>query len=274
MHALLNSTGPNISSWRRIDLYDAIVNLNYNYSINEANSSITNNSANSTIRFGSSTDLSNFTKCGLLKYNYASIDSATCPYYNRSAHIIFANLSGTNRTILRNGLKCPESICQNKTYSNGALEFDVTEFSSYSSTSGNINLELTKLDSPDPAYASSQLNYTVRINVTMGNASNITLTESYPDQVIYLSSQPSPVPPTNNTLVIGNLTENQTILVNISVFVINATNGTVINNSVNISFQNDTSDWLNASVSESTLILNPPVWNFTNISVSKEPYSQ
>jgi parallel beta-helix repeat protein len=269
IHELLNTTGPVISDWRRIDVYAAILKLNANLTMNQSDNSITNVTANTTLKFKNTTDFNGFIQCGAISHNYVSIDSSLCPNLNKSAHITFGNLSFVNATPTRNGQRCRTPICQNATYANGTLEFDVTEFSSYSSTEGNVNMDLIKLDSQDPVNASSYLNYTILINVTQGNASNITLIELYPEQLIYLSAQPLPVPPTNNTFVIGNFTENQSVLVNISMFVLNVSNGTLINNTANVSFQNDTSIWINASVSESTIILNQPLWNFTNISVIK-----
>ncbi len=265
MHALLNSTGLVISSWRRIDVYEAIVKQNMNLTINQSDNSIKNVSANTTLKFSNTTDLGQIASCGKIRHNYVEIDSVNCSLYNQSAHISLGGLSGVAATPLMNNGPCPEAICQNRTFAGGVLEFDVTEFTSYSSTEGNV--KLTKNDT-DPANASQQLDYKIIMEVLLGNASNISLSDTYPSEVIYLSSQPSPEPGTNNTWIIGNLTENGTFIVNISTFVYNVSNGTQVNNIANITFSNGT-DALNNSVSITTLILNPPVFNFTNASVNK-----
>jgi uncharacterized repeat protein (TIGR01451 family) len=132
------------------------------------------------------------------------------------------------------------------------------------------NISVAKTDDPDPVIANHALNYTITVT-SSGDATayNVTLNETYPLQVIYLSSQPAPVSGTNNSWVLGNLTPGTAIDVNISVQVPNLLNGTVINNTVNATFQNSTGAVLTAGDTESTLVLNPPAYNNSNISVTK-----
>ncbi len=142
-----------------------------------------------------------------------------------------------------------------------------------------MNVTLNKTDNFDPVNASSYLNYTINITITnlsstLTNISNLTLTENYSDQVIYISAQPTPIPGTNNTFILGNITVNTTIQVNITVFVLNITNGTVINNTANISFFTINSiQWagvqLNITTTENTTVNNPPLYNFSNLTVAK-----
>ncbi len=54
-----------------------------------------------------------------------------------------------------------------------------------------------------------------------------------------------------------------------TVLVLNITNGTVINNTANATYNNETSAFLSAHDTESTTVLNPPVLNLSNISVTK-----
>lgn len=117
------------------------------------------------------------------------------------------------------------------------------------------NVSAIKTDSPDPALTSTELSYVVNVTSSGNrNASNVTLKDTYPEQVIFLTAQPPPLPGTNNTFVLGNMTPNQSILVNITVFVLNLSNGTVINNTVNVSFQNETGGVLSVAVTESTFV--------------------
>ena len=120
------------------------------------------------------------------------------------------------------------------------------------SNAGGVELKLNKTDNADPANASQNLTYVVLINITglnqsVSNISNLTLTETYPSQVIFLTAQPTPLAGTNNTFILGNFSTNDSIEVNITVLVLNITNGTVINNSANISFQDNASVFINVS---------------------------
>jgi len=137
-----------------------------------------------------------------------------------------------------------------------------------------MNVTLNKTENFDPVNASSFLNYT--INVTITNLSktgisiiNMTLTENYSQDVIFNSSQPEPLAGTNNTFFLGNISDNRTIQVNITVMVRNITHGSVINNTVNISFLNANGNQYNLTLTENTTVNNPPLLNFTNISITK-----
>jgi len=137
--------------------------------------------------------------------------------------------------------------------------FNVTSFTTYSSSLGNPNVTLTKSDNPDPVNVSSELNYTIIINNTgTVNASNTTLTETYPNQTIFSTAQPTPLAGTNTTFIIGNLTAGSVFTINITVNVTSGiVNGTLINNTANISFMNATGAQINLSVTENTTILAP-----------------
>ncbi|MEM2916445.1 MAG: LamG-like jellyroll fold domain-containing protein [Candidatus Woesearchaeota archaeon] len=134
------------------------------------------------------------------------------------------------------------------------------------------NLTVVKTDSPDPVNVSSNLTYVINITSTgPGRAYNVTVNDTYPLQVIYLASQPTPLSGTNNTWLLGNLTANQSVLINITVFTLNVTNGTIINNTVNVSFNNETGTLINRSTTINTTVIAPvvAVFNFSNISVTK-----
>jgi hypothetical protein len=143
-----------------------------------------------------------------------------------------------------------------------------------STTTGGVGITLNKTDSSDPVDASTQLVYTILINITniehaISNISNLTLTDTYPAEVIYISAQPTPLSGTDNTFIIGNFTTNSTFMVNITVLVRNITNGTLINNTANISYTNFTTTQINLSVTENTTVLNPPLYNTSIITVTK-----
>ncbi len=143
-----------------------------------------------------------------------------------------------------------------------------------STTTGGVGITLNKTDSTDPADASTQMVYTILVNITnlehgVSNISNLTLTDTYPAEVIYISAQPSPLAGTNNTFIIGNFTSNDTFMVNITVLVRNITNGTLINNTANISYTNFTGTQINLSVAENTTVRNFPAINTSTITAAK-----
>ncbi len=134
------------------------------------------------------------------------------------------------------------------------------------------NMTVVKTDSPDPVNVSQNLTYVINVTSTgPGRAFNVTVNDTYSTRVIYLTSSPTPITGTNNTWIIGNLTANQSVLINITVFTLNVSNGTLINNTVNVSFQNETSILLNTSTTINTTVIVPvvAVFNFSNISVTK-----
>ena len=121
------------------------------------------------------------------------------------------------------------------------------------------SISVVKTDNPDPVTVSSNLTYQINVTNTGNlNANNVTVNDTYPPQVIFLTAQPSPLAGTNNTFILGNMTPNSSILVNITVFVKNVTDGIVINNSVNVTFQNLTGGESSSTTTEGTTINSPP----------------
>jgi hypothetical protein len=135
------------------------------------------------------------------------------------------------------------------------------------------NASIIKTDLPDPVNASWNLYYQINVTIT-GNetAHNVTVNETYPVNVIYMFSDPPPVSGTNNSWILGNLTPGIVRSINITVLVRNITNGTVINNTANLTFQNATGTLFYAGAFQNTTVLNEPILNFTNISITKIDY--
>lgn len=108
-----------------------------------------------------------------------------------------------------------------------------------------------KTSSPNPVPRGTTLSYQVNV-VNTGDeiAYNVTVVDFYPLSVIFNGSQPAPIG--NNTFNIGNLLPGQSNTVNITINVSSAlANGTILNNTVNITFANLTGT--NASVTNNTL---------------------
>lgn len=68
-----------------------------------------------------------------ISYNYIFINSTAIPSFNKAANLTLYGLTFTNPKILRDGSDCPATICTKINYTNGILEFNVTQFSAYSS---------------------------------------------------------------------------------------------------------------------------------------------
>ncbi len=100
------------------------------------------------VQFKDATVMDTIEQCANISYNFASIDTVNCPQYNKAARITFEGLPIANFRILRDGEPCPSDICQNITFDEGNISFDVTEFSNYSinSSFGTLSTCATLLD--------------------------------------------------------------------------------------------------------------------------------
>ncbi len=197
-----------------------------------------------------------------IRNNKVFVNSTAASALNRSAELTLRNIAFLDPRpsvdFRDNGtfIICPGTICTELSFSSGVFIFNVTQFTTYSTNESSLNVSLTKRDSSDPVNVSRFLNYTIIVNVTLNDASNVTLTDQYPPQVVFNASQPAPVSGTNNTFVLGNLTEGQAIVTNITVFVLPVANNTIINNTANITFQNSTGSIFTLNVTENTTVLN------------------
>jgi hypothetical protein len=119
---------------------------------------------------------------------------------------------------------------------------------------------ISKTDSPDPVNTSGTLTYVINVTGTgPGIARNVSVNDTYPPQVIFISAQPTPITGTNNTFFLGNITNGTSVLINITVLVLNVSNGTIINNSANVTFQNNTNFTFTAVATASTTVINDTV---------------
>jgi len=181
-------------------------------------------------------------------WNAGNITTGTTYQINITLNV---SNSLTNGTILTNTI--------NTTYQNTTGSTLTTNIQENTTITRNLEfnatiISITKTDAPDPVVAGQDLTYTVNINVTNGTAYNITLTDSYPAQVGFVSSTPAP-DVSNNTWNVGNLTTGQSFQVNITVNVNSGTaNGTLINNTANISYANETGSILTLNATAQTLV--------------------
>jgi hypothetical protein len=219
-----------------------------------------------------------------LQNNLIGIDTESSQTgFNTSAELTFNGLSYPQTPyLLKDGVRCDDTDACNISYdnANNILYANVSSFSNYSSAASAVsqpNLTISKTDTPDPVLNGSFLNYTITItNIGGGNATNITLIETYSGNTTFNTSNPLPDSGTNNTFSLGNLTTNQTVLVNITVLVNNSvTLGTTLTNLVNVTYFNTTNDTQMIFTQENTTVgitstalnvtlISPPNANFTN----------
>ena len=255
--------------------------------INTSNHTFANRFFNTTFdSFGGRMSFANFTidsfqnftlQRANVSFNLSYVNSSNLTYLNSTATVTLYNITFVDPTPkIRYGdtsvfVDCPAEICVEQEYLGNNYTFNVSQFSSFAAGEAAVgNLTITKTDSPDPVSAGMQLNYTVNVtNTGNGTAYNVTVNDTYPAGVVFNSAQPTPLTGTNNTWILGNLTANTSVLINITLNVsTDLTNGTVINNTANATFENNSGIYTSVIALQNTTVL-APVFNFSNISVTK-----
>lgn len=116
---------------------------------------------------------------------------------------------------------------------------------------------LTKTDSPDPVAPGGTLTYTLIYTVTNGTAFNVTINDTLPPELTFVSSTPAATSG-NNTWLAGNLTVGQSFTINITSTVnTNTTIGTIINNTAFANFENSTGSQSSINASSNTTTQSP-----------------
>lgn len=148
---------------------------------------------------------------------------------NNSYNVSFANATGQNFTVTN---------------------------STTTTIAGIVALAVSKSDSVDPVLQGSQLNYTITVQNLDGEiAYNVTVNETYPSGVLFVSSSPAPASG-NSTFSLGNLSPGASVNLSILVNVSNGiANGTVLNNSVNVSAVSVSGEFVQVNATESTTVI-------------------
>jgi hypothetical protein len=135
------------------------------------------------------------------------------------------------------------------------------------STSLSPNLTVEKNDTPDPVNPGGQIVYTLTFNNTgNGTALDIVINESYPPGVAFNSVSPAGINTSNSTFVLSGVSPNTSTTVNITVDVSFAVpSGTVLNNTVNVTYLNSSGGlfFLNASANTTVLAFPSIITNKT-----------
>jgi len=179
------------------------------------------------------------------------VDSVNAPHLNKSAILTFERGSATWN------FKNPEpkvnfpgtgdfAFCDNCNEifdSADAFIYSTAHFTNYSLGESGTNISISKTQSNSTPNNGTVLNYTITITVEprRNNATNVTIYETYDGNTTFINS----TPPTNNSLTgnntwyLGNLTNGTVYQINISVLInTSAENGTILNNTVNVTFFN------------------------------------
>jgi pimeloyl-ACP methyl ester carboxylesterase len=241
---------------------------------------------------------------GALRYNITVTSNGNGTAYNvtvndsYSAQVSFINatpspVTGTNTTFivgnLTNGSRFTINITvnvssalanatvinntANVTWNNetGSLLYaNASQSTTVLATVFNVsNISISKTDSPDPVNLNGLLTYTLTVTSNgNGTASGVVVTETYPSQVTFVSSQPTATGAGNATFSLGNLSAGAVFAINITVNAsVLVSNGTVINNTANLTFQNETGATIARNANQSTTVL-VPFGTSVNISTS------
>ncbi|VVB81676.1 Right handed beta helix region [uncultured archaeon] len=201
-----------------------------------------------------------------ISFNSAFLNSTNLSFFNTTAVITLNSLLFVHPHPIvdfeddGSFIDCPASICTKLSYLGGILVFNTSRFTDYSSHED----VLIKTDNPDPVSVNGVLNYTILISLNGcdclqgDNLTNITIVDAYPAGTVFINSSPAPDNGTNNTFSLGNLSVGQEASVNISVLVLPVfSNGTIITNFVNMTFQNESNSTITVSFSENTTVLAP-----------------
>ncbi|HSU72939.1 MAG TPA: S8 family serine peptidase [Candidatus Binatia bacterium] len=140
---ILKDTASNVAGYRLVNSIAALVKQNSNYTYNTTNNSLSNPSVGTVFFRNSSINTSRLGDCFNISLNRITMSdtNANCTQYNGTATVRLQGLSFHDAKPLVNGVPCASPTCQNRTYGNGMLTFDVLHFSSYAAGSA-MNLSI------------------------------------------------------------------------------------------------------------------------------------
>jgi len=238
-----------------------------------ANAQTTNNftnttfqNANGSIRYNGTIVINALTNITQNKTNItnnkAYVNTTNLTALNTTAQITLNTITWTDPRIIADYdtgayQNCSLVQCVQHSYTGGVFIFNVTRFTSYSTMEAGLNISLLNNDTLDPTNISNNqttINYTITINVSEGNATNITLRNYLPPYTTLATSQPANT--SNNTWTVGNLT-NASFIVNITVSVnTSIPDNTLLNNTANITYQNITGHTNSVQNTQNTTVYN------------------
>ncbi len=166
------------------------------------------------------------------------------------------------------------------TANNLAMSGAITSFSIFAplgnqTASSNIDINVTKTDSPDPVNTSQDLTYQIILNASIDQAVNVTVNESFDSGVTFRNSTPGPAVSPNIWLIQLNESVNYTINITVTVgtALLNMTN---LSNNVTINFTNSSPANQYKNATAITTVINNSVYALPPDGFGKQPgyYSQ
>jgi len=224
------------------------------------------NNSDGKIFYNTTLNLSSLTVTGQdlnISPNFIRVNSSNISDMNTSARLTLRNLVGNDSLLVDfeddgTFATCNAPQCQQVSFANNILVFDVASFTSYkaNSTLAGVNITLTKTDDPDPVDQDGTLTYTIVVNVTNGTAFNATVADTFPAGVTFESASPAPDGGTNGTFSLGDLTGPTTSTITINVTV---TGSDTLTNNATLTFQNASGTDVSLSVEQTTTVTSEEV---------------
>lgn len=174
VEAFLEETSAGVGGFRMANAIAALVRQNVNYTFNATNNSLSNPGTGA-VYFRSTVNVSRLGECFNLSSNNVTLSDANsnCTQYNASATVRLFNLAFHDAKPFLNGQPCSASECQNRSYGDGILKFDVTHFSSFTAGSA-VNLTISDDTDDESKFVNDQISFLANFSNATGPANTST----------------------------------------------------------------------------------------------------
>ena len=165
---ILEETAVGVSGFRRADALAALLRQSINYTYNGTNNSLANPGVGVIFFRNASLNVS-FFDCFNISLNNITLrdTNANCTQFNQTSTVRLQALSFHDARPLLNGAPCSALECQNRTYNNGALTFDVIHFSSYTAGSA-VNLSISDTTDTESRFINEQVIFSANFTNNTG----------------------------------------------------------------------------------------------------------
>lgn len=202
-----------------------------------------------------------------LSLNRVLMNASNLTWLNTSANITLDGVSFTDPQAIVDYTDfdaysaCPADTCTEISYAGTTFRFNVSHWTSYSSREtptieyNFTNLSITKFDAWDPVNITGLVNYSITLNFTNGSFYGVNVSDLYPANTRFNTSTPAPATDTNDTFNLGDFSPGMVYTINITLNVLEMPNYTIMNNTVNVSWSNESLMRMNQSNMTNTTAL-------------------
>lgn len=202
-----------------------------------------------------------------LSLNRVLLNASNLTWLNTSANITLDGVSFTDPqaivdyTDFDSYSACPEDTCTETSYVGTTFRFNVSHWTSYSSRETSTveynftNMSIVKFDAWDPVNITGLVNYSILLNFTNGSFYGVNVSDLYPANTRFNVSTPAPASGTNDTFNLGDFSPGTVFMINITLNVLDMPNYTIMNNTVNVSWSNESLMRMNQSNMTNTTAL-------------------